>query len=314
MRSERSIREPTPLRVSLFGGVSALPIMLAEDHGHFAAEGLSVEIVRTANSHDLMQGLVSGEFSIVHAAPDNFIEWRDRTGALITTWIAGPGGPVSLVARGSISSVSDLRGRDIAVDAVESGFVSVLREILRSAGLADDDVSLVALGSTNLRFRALMEGETTATMLTLPWSTKAEEAGFVRLADQYAVLPGLPGSCGASLEPWLLGNPEVADAYFRAVCAATTWVLMPDSATELTRIIEKVFDVSGVQADRIRGALVAPSGGCPPSCFVDVGGFATLCDLRLRNGQPPRQEPADYISFDPYRRVLGFGLLSKADR
>src|SRR5690606_31077546 len=147
-----------------------LPMMIAEHLGIFEANGLRVESVTTRSSDELMRGLLDGQFDIVHAAPDNFIAWRDRTDAEVVAWVGGSSGPIQLVAQPTVREVSDLAGQAIAVDAVASGFVSVLRKILRAGGLDDDDVRLVELGSTNLRFEALRAGTASATMLTVPYS------------------------------------------------------------------------------------------------------------------------------------------------
>lgn len=300
------------VRVCTFAGASSLPLFVALDHGLFDAAGLDVELVATRSSDELMTGLVEGRFEIVHAAPDNYLTWRDRTAAPIVAWIGGTSGPISLVARPDIATVADLRGREIAVDAVASGFVSVLRKILRSAGLTETDVSLAPIGATNLRFEALRDGRTSATMLTLPWSILAEEAGCRVLADQRDVLPRLQGSCAASLAPWLQANPDVADAYLRGLVAALTWAYTPGHEPAVRSLIAARYGIEERHAETVRAALLDPVAGWPPSAFIDPVGMDLVCELRAENGDPPASPADDYYTLEPYARVLGLGLAPTA--
>ncbi len=297
------------LRVCTFAGASSLPLFVAHERGYFDAQGLNVELVPTRSSQDLMDGLLAGRFAVVHAAPDNFVAWRDRTTARIVAWIGGTSGPVRLMAAADVARVADLRGRDIAVDAPSSGFVSVLRKILRQAGVDENDVRLQPIGATNLRFDALLEGRSAATMLTLPWAAIAEEKGFKMLADQRSVLPRLQGSCAASLESWLGENPGLADAYLRSIVAALTWAYLPQSADAVRALLERRYEVEPAYAETLRRAIVDPLDGWPPSGFIDPDGMASVCALRAENGLETREPASAYYTLEPYRRVMGFGLL-----
>lgn len=297
------------LRICTFGGASSLPLFAAKEKGFFAAHGLDVEVTLARSSDQLMQGLLDGEYQIVHAAPDNFVAWSDRTGAPILAWLGGTSGPLRLVADPSIGRPRELAGREVAVDATGSGFVSILRLMLRSDGIGDDEVALVPLGSTELRLEALREGRTSATMLTLPWSIIAASSGFHSIADQHQVLPRLQGSCAASLETWLAASPDVADAYLRSICTSLTWMHTPGHEPQVRDIIARRYAVAEEHADQVRREILDPVRGWPPSAMVDPLGIEAVCKLRRDNGDPPRRPATDYYTFEPYRRVLGFGLL-----
>lgn len=187
------------VRVSTFAGAAALPVHVARNRGYFAACGLEVELNETRSSRELMDGLMAGAFEVVHAAPDNIVAWRDRVGADIVAWIGLASGPLALTATSGLGHVAELRGERIAVDATQSGFVSVLRRMLREAGVDPADVLLVPVGATEMRLDALRAGAVSATLLTLPWLLSALDDGFVVLAEASTVAPRLQGSCGASL-------------------------------------------------------------------------------------------------------------------
>jgi ABC-type nitrate/sulfonate/bicarbonate transport system substrate-binding protein len=297
------------LRVCTFAGASSLPLLAAEELDLFRASGLDVNLVQTRSSDELMNGLLDGRFAIVHAAPDNYVAWRDRTGAEILAWLGGTSGPVSLVARPGIAGIEDLRGRAIGVDAPTSGFVSLLRKLLRGAGLGPDDVSLEIVGATHLRATALREGRIDASMLTLPWSASIARDGFPILADARTAVPRWQGSSGGSLRSWLETEPDTADAYLRTIVAALTWLQIPENAGRTRDIIARRYDIDADIAEAVRSAFVDPVGGWPPSALIDPAGMAAVCDLRAENGEPAALPPDAYLTLEPYRRVFGFGII-----
>lgn len=297
------------LRVCTFSGASSLPLLAAEELELFAASGLDVELVQTRSSDELMTGLLDGRFQIVHAAPDNYVAWRDRTGAEILAWIGGTSGPVSLVARPGIDTVAALRGRAIGVDAPTSGFVSILRKMLRGAGLAPEDVTFEIVGATHLRATTLRAGRIDASMLTLPWSAAIARDGFRILAEARDAVPRWQGSSGGSLRSWLESEPDLADGYLRTIVAALTWLQVPANAERTRDIIERRYDIDADLAETVRTAFVDPVRGWPPSALIDPAGMAVVCDLRAENGEPAHQPPDTYLTLEPYRRVFGFGLL-----
>lgn len=160
------------LEVGSFGGVSALPILVAQAVGMFARAGLDVHTSVTTDSAHLHDRLRGGRHDIVHLAPDNVIAWADEAGTPASAWLAGSAGPISLLARDA-RSISDLRGARIAVDSPATGFAPVLKRLLASGGTDPARVDFVPLGATRLRFAAFQKGAVDATMLTLPWSSLA---------------------------------------------------------------------------------------------------------------------------------------------
>jgi ABC-type nitrate/sulfonate/bicarbonate transport system substrate-binding protein len=297
------------LRASVFAGAAALPVHVARERGYFAACGLDVDLVETRGSQELMSGLVDGTFDVVHASPDNVVAWSDRVGADIVAWIGLASGPVALVAAGDTADVGALAGGRIAVDAPQSGFVSVLRRMLRTGGVDPADVELVPVGSTDRRYEALLAGDVGASLLTLPWLRSAIDDGYVVLVEQKSVAPRLQGACGASLRPWLLRRADVADAYLRALVAALTWLHLPTSRALVREEIRERFGIDDRVADAICDAFLEPESGWPPSARIDPAGMEAVCELRRDSDAPAVASPDTYFTLDPYSRVLGSSLI-----
>jgi ABC-type nitrate/sulfonate/bicarbonate transport system substrate-binding protein len=299
----------TSVRVCTFTGAAAVPIHVARERGYFAAAGLDVDIAETRGSNELMRGLLDGTFQVVHGAPDNVVAWSDREEVDIVAWIGLASGPVALVAGPEVAGIADLRGRRVAVDAPQSGFVSVLRRMLSDGGVAPDDVELAPIGATQLRYEQLRDHAVDATILTLPWLLNALDEGFRILAEQHDIVPRLQGSCGASTRTWLEGNGAAADAYLRGVVAALTWLYLPSSGGAVRELVRDRFGLSDRHAAAVCDAFLDPRTGWPPSARLDPAGMELVCALRASGDTPARQRPERYYTLDPYARVMGSSLL-----
>src|SRR2546428_9484836 len=70
----------TPLRVKMFPGAQALPVMAAASQGIFERHGLKVEVLFTVNSQEQRDGLTAGDFQIAQAAVDNAVAMVELAG------------------------------------------------------------------------------------------------------------------------------------------------------------------------------------------------------------------------------------------
>lgn len=272
----------------------------------FARQGLDVSISFTRSSDELMSGLLDGRFDAVHAAPDNFVAWRDRTGKEIVAWMGGSSGPISLVVRPEINTVQALRGARIAVDAPTSGWAPILIRLLKGAGLSRDDCELAPAGATKAAYTALVEGRCAAAMLNLPWSALASRTSCRVLADHRSVAPRLQTSSAASLAGWLAAHPHEADAYLRSVMVALTWLYDPAHREDAIALLARSLEVAVDDAALVFNELCDPLSGWPPSAFIDPAGIQAVCALRAEALATPRSSPETYFTLEVYQRVLGF--------
>jgi ABC-type nitrate/sulfonate/bicarbonate transport system substrate-binding protein len=199
----------------------------ARVNGYFAAEGIEVDITPTPNSTEQMRGVSQGKFEIVSTAADNVLAWSGRAGAEIVT-IAQVSDKIVLpvFVRPEIHNWSDLKGKRLAADAVDTAFALVLRRILLDHGLdmTTGDYELVALGATGARLESMIKGETYAGVLNPPFDAKAIEAGMRLIADSKEVLPDYPGNVLAVSREWAQKNSDTLLAYLRAWLKGMSWV------------------------------------------------------------------------------------------
>jgi ABC-type nitrate/sulfonate/bicarbonate transport system substrate-binding protein len=188
------------LITNVFNVDAALAVGRAK--GFFAANGLDVEVVVTPNSTDQMRGLGKNSWQIVSTAFDNVLGWSGREGAeSVAIAQVSEGVTLPVYVRPEIRTWDDLRGKALAVDAVDTAFALVLRRVLRAHGLEMErgDYTLMAKGTTGHRLDSMTRGETFAGVLNAPWDGRATAAGG-RGHDSYDRSPGsITGLSGGRL-------------------------------------------------------------------------------------------------------------------
>jgi ABC-type nitrate/sulfonate/bicarbonate transport system substrate-binding protein len=231
----------------------------ARVHGYFAAEGLDVEITTTPNSTDQMRGVSQGKFEIASTAFDNVLAWSGRLSAEAQ---AGEGAEIVAVAqisdktvlpvfvRPEIKSWSDLKGKKLAADAVDTAFALVLRRILLANGLdmTRGDYELVALGTTALRLESMIKGETFAGVLNPPFDAKALDAGMRRIGDSREVLADYPNTLFAVNREWGQKNRDTLVSYLRAWLKGMSWVKDPANREAAIKIVGAELKLNSKQA------------------------------------------------------------------
>jgi ABC-type nitrate/sulfonate/bicarbonate transport system substrate-binding protein len=190
----------------------------AVEGGFFRAEDLDIELDMTQASKTQMSQLVDGVWDLVHTNFDNVLYWSEDHDAELLIVSAVPGTPrQDLVVRPEIKTYADLKGKIIAVDAAESGYVTPLRVMLQAAGLKEgDDYTMEEFGATDGRVGAMDSGKAYAAMVSE--GRKLENGLWVmdnikRLYTHYA-------SIIVTRRAWAEQNEDLVVRYLRAHVAA----------------------------------------------------------------------------------------------
>ena len=194
--------QPTPalrmINLITFGGGVNLPIYVAQRQGFFAKHGVDINLRYTPNSVYLMTGLLEGRFDIATSSIDNLVAYQEGQGEApvkvqpdLVAFMGLENGFLNLVALPDVKTIGDLRGKDIGVDALTTGFAFVAREMMERAGIKDSDVKYVGAGGTPLRYAALLDRKFAATLLVTPFDLQAEAKGYTRLGNDRDMTPAL---------------------------------------------------------------------------------------------------------------------------
>ena len=242
-------KELKKIRLNVFRIDAATATARAE--GFFAAEGIEVDITLTPNSTDQMRGLSQGKFDIVSTGFDNVLAWSGREGAEIVAIAQISDKTVLPVfVRPEIKNWSDLKGKKLAADTVDTAFALVLRRVLLANGLdmTKGDYELVALGATGARLESMIKGETYAGVLNQPFDAKAIAAGMRRLGDSREVLPDYPNTVLAVNRERAQKNRETLVAYLRAWLKGMSWVKDPTNREAAIKVVGTEIKLNPNQA------------------------------------------------------------------
>jgi ABC-type nitrate/sulfonate/bicarbonate transport system substrate-binding protein len=282
------------LRINSFGRLAAHDVAAAK--GFYETEGLEVEHAATQASKTQMQEAKDGVWHFVHTHADNVFWWNEDNGADLLIVLAIPSEPnLIFVVSPEIKSYEDLRGKTIAADAAESGFVTSLRVMMKEHGLAEEgkDYYFEEIGSN--RVDALREGRFPASMLNVGAERALEAQGFhvldsiTRLYNNYATI-------AAGRRQWIQENEDTVVRYLRAHTRALVWMQDPANAAEAAQLDIRY---------RVEGGISGP----PPFAWEGIREMmGTRKDAGLLRGPVDPKRMADDRYYLEAVKSLGFAV------
>ena len=302
-----------PIELIVFPGGFNWPIWVAEEKGLFARNNVAVKVTPTPGSAFQLTNLIDGKFDIAMTAIDNVIAYSEGQGAAPTketpdliAFMGGDNGFLRLMAVPEVKAYTDLKGKQISVDALTTGYAFVLQELLAKGGLKPGDYELVTAGGVMQRFQALMEKKHAATLLISPFEVNAEAKGFTRLANADDALGAYQGLVGATRRAWAREREADLVGFIRAYLAALDWLYAPSNKAEAVGILRKNLPAMTEElAQKSYDILVHPSRGFARRAGLDVAGIKTVLALRSKYAQPPKPltDPARYYDLQHYEKA-----------
>jgi ABC-type nitrate/sulfonate/bicarbonate transport system substrate-binding protein len=285
---------PVKLQVIVFPGGFNWPLWVAQERGLFAAQGLQVDLTNTPNSVVQMTGLIESKFDIAMTAIDNLVAYNEGQGESgtavksdLVAVLGADSGFLRLVASSDVSSVNELKGRKLAVDALTTGYAFVLRELLERHGLREGDYELVKAGGVMQRFEGLMENRFDGTLLVSPFELQAQARGYRVLADAVTELGHYQGVVAAVRRDWASTHQREVTAYVKSYREALAWLYAPSNKEEALALLRKNLPALSEQAAlAVHSVLLNPKDGFTPDARLDVDGIKQVLLLRGRYGIP----------------------------
>jgi ABC-type nitrate/sulfonate/bicarbonate transport system substrate-binding protein len=304
----------TTLRVNVFPGGFNWPLYTGIDKGFFAGLGLSIEILGTPNSVTQMTELSQGRFEIAMTAVDNIVAYREGQGEApigpqpqFFAFMGSDSGFLSLVAGPHISSIADLAGKALSVDALTTGYAFVLYDVLRRSGLDMDAYSLRRVGGMVQRLNSLLAGNEAATLLSAPYNFVARSKGQVELVKAVDVIGPYQGNVAAARRDWARDHGDLVAGFIRGYRRSVGWLYQPANRTEAMEILLR--NVPGMTPEIAQASyaeLLAPVGGFSPQCEIDIKGLANVLALRSRYAEQKRllSDPMVYCDLSYYQAAI----------
>ncbi|MEO1291475.1 MAG: ABC transporter substrate-binding protein [Pseudomonadota bacterium] len=272
------------------------PIILAEEKGYFAEEGLSVEVIAPANPADPPKLVAAGQADLaVSYQPQLHLQVQEGLPLIrVGTLVATPLNCLLTLKDGPIATPADLKGRKIgfSVAGVEE---ALLTAILTKYGVSLDEVELVNVNWS--LSPALMAGQVDAVI-----------GAFRNFELNQMDIEGVPGRCfyleEEGLPPYdeliYIANPERMDRdtlrrFLRATEKATqyiinhpqeSWEIFAGTAKELQDELNKRAWVDTLPRFALR-----------PAAF-DAGRYRAFEAFLHAQGLDPEITPVERLAID----------------
>ena len=294
--------EDTRLTVIVFPGVQNLPMFAAQAKGLFAKRGLAVDLKFTPNSEELRKGLAEGRYQIAHSAVDNAFALKDKANVDIAVVLGGDDSFNRLIVQPEITSLADIKGKTVAVDAVNTAYAFQLYEMLRQKGLNKGDYEVKPVGGTSQRLEALTKDKTyAAAMMNPPFSIRAEKAGLRAIDTAAGALGAYQGSSAFVLRPWAGANTDTLVKYIQAYIEGLRWMLEPKNKTEAVGLLSERLKLP---EDVAAQAYDATLKGFQKDGALDMEGVRNVLKLRAQFEGGTPASPDKYIDTSYYQKAL----------
>lgn len=303
-----ALAQTKKITVIVFPGLQNLPIFAAEANGFFAKRGIDVDVKPTPNSKELRDGLAAGRYQIAHSAVDNAVAMAEMAKVDVVVLLGGDDSFNDLIVQPDVRSYADLRGKMLAVDAVDTAYAFQLYAILKMNGVAQNQYQVRAVGGTPLRLKAMRADKTLmASMMNPPYSIEAERAGLKKMATVAGTIGPYQGSAAFALRSWAPANRDSIERYIRAYVDGLRWTLDPKNKDKAIALLASNLKLDPAIAAASFAVAADPKTGFAKDAKIDMNGFGNVLRLRAEmhgdwGGKPP--SPQKYLDLSYYDHAL----------
>lgn len=301
-----------PINLLNFEGAFNLPLWVANDLGIFEKHGLVVTTEYTKGSVDMVKRLADGTAQIALTSVDNVIayasghgETANRASLDLIAFMGGDRGFLSLAARPEITSIETLRGKNVSVDAITTGFAYALRSVLAAHHVEAGGINFVAAGGTGNRYRELMAGAHDATLVRTPFDVLARRRGFNVLANVSELFPSYLGTVGAARRSWVEENRTQTIAFMLAYREALKWIGNSDNRKVAIEMLKNQFpELSEPDATVVYESLVDSRNGLIFDMEIPEDGVNQVAAIRsTHSGVKNTALLGEYVDFQYLREA-----------
>jgi ABC-type nitrate/sulfonate/bicarbonate transport system substrate-binding protein len=294
--------EDTKISVIVFAGVQNLPIFAAQAKGLYAKRGLAVDLKFTPNSDELRNGMAEGRYQIAHTAVDNAFALKDNANVDIAVVAGGDNSFNHLIAQADINSLTDVRGKTVVVDAVNTAYAFQLYEMLRQQGLNKGDYEIKSVGGTGFRLEAMIEDKAmVAAIMNPPFSIRGVKAGLKDMGTTAAALGAYQGTTAFVLREWGKANEDTLVKYLQAYIEGLRWALDPNNKAEAVALLAERLklpeDIAVLAFDSTKNDFDRDGA-------VDMAGVRNVLKLRAQFEGGAPASPDKYFDLSYYQKAL----------
>ncbi|HZQ11728.1 MAG TPA: ABC transporter substrate-binding protein [Pseudolabrys sp.] len=294
--------ENAKLNVIVFAGVQNLPLFAAQANGFYARRGLDVDIKFTPGSEELRNGLAQGRYQIAHTAIDNAFALKDKANVDIAVVLGGDNSFNHLMTQGDVGSLADLKGKTVAVDAVNTAYAFQLYKMLKQRGLNKGDYVVKPVGATGFRLDAMLKDKTiAAAIMNPPFSVRGGSAGLKDMGTVVAAIGPYQGTTAFVLRDWGKANADILVKYLQAYVEGWRWCFEPNNKEAAVALLAERLKLP---ADVARASFESTAKDFDRDGALNMAGVDNVLKLRAEfEGGEPKQA-AGYLDLSYYKKAL----------
>ena len=220
------------------------PVFIGIKKGFFAAENIKLDVVFVQSSANLVQQLAAGSLDITMSTglvdPIRAIDQRAPL-AIVRFEVQAP--PYALLAKSSIKSLKDLKGKIISLGGPKDITKIFVERMLAPHGVKPGEFDMVFAGATSARASALQAGAVDAAILLPPFNFHATAAGFNDLGLTVDYAPELPFSGTVVNRNWAAKNQALLQRILAAHNKSVEWFYDTKNRDEAVTMMATVSSI-----------------------------------------------------------------------
>jgi ABC-type nitrate/sulfonate/bicarbonate transport system substrate-binding protein len=231
------------ITVGMTGPPTALgwPFEIAIEKGFFAAEGITIDRIAAPSSAAVVLQATAGQLDLtIQGAFVDVIRAAEKGAPLAIVRITVQTPPYELLAKPSIKSLKELKGKTVSIGGQKDVTRIYLNRMLEPNGLKDSDVDLVYAGASSARFSALVSGAVDAAMLTSPYNFNAVTEGFPVVGRTADYITDLPQNGTVVNRNWAAGHMDTVRKVMAVLQKGTDWFYDRANRQEAIDILVRV--------------------------------------------------------------------------
>ncbi|HEY2134286.1 MAG TPA: ABC transporter substrate-binding protein [Xanthobacteraceae bacterium] len=262
------------------------PVTVGINKGFFAGEDIKIDMVYIqANAGVIQQLAVDAVDVSVGSGLVDPIRAVDKGSPVALVRIEMQRPPYALLAKPSIKSIKDLKGKVVSVGGAKDITRIFFERMLAPGGVDPKDVDLIFAGATSARLAALQSGAADAAILTAPYNFHAEAAGFTNLGLT-ADAVDMPFSGVSTNRAWAQSHKATIEKFLAVYTKSIAWLRDPANRQEA---IDLMVSVSNLKPDDVSKAydFMIKSGFIEPTGTVSKAQLGKVVDALKTLGDIP---------------------------
>ncbi|HEY5063425.1 MAG TPA: ABC transporter substrate-binding protein [Xanthobacteraceae bacterium] len=221
------------------------PTLIAMQKGLYTAEKIKPDIIYVPSSAALVQQVAAGSLGV--SISTGLVDPLRAVGmgapvAVVRIEVQAP--PYDLVAKPSIKSLADLKGKVISLGGPKDITRIYVERMLAPHGVKRGDFDMVFAGATVARASALAAGAVDAAILLPAFNFQTIAKGFHSLGLTADYAKDLPFSGTAVNIAWANAHKDALNRLLRAQDDATAWFQDPANREEAVNILQTASHLS----------------------------------------------------------------------